>query len=225
MGLGVGARICAVRDEDHRDPGATTSGKETPLAEEAKEDEDDSEKSSSFTSSEESEWNSAEESWSEGSTETDEDDSMLLNVTDSSEETHKSASSSDADSEDEDEMLEDEIPVHSFGQLKQESDSDGGDIDFNHDSEDVAYNGDSDSSNADSVTSNMGFKGDKEDMPMPRLHLPRPPKPAATDHEGLLMIYDLQSGNPVQVFKYSQDLPITLYVSPPVIHPTKPLVV
>jgi len=209
----------------NRDHGETTSGKQTPLPEEAKEDEDDIEKSSTFTSSEESEWNSAEESWSEGSTETDEDDKMHLNATDSSEENQKSASSSEADSEDEDEMLKDEIPVHSFGQLKQESDSDGGDIDFNHDSEDDAYNGDSDSSNADSVTSNVGFKGDKEDMPKPRLHLPRPPKPAATDHKGLLMIYDLQSGNPVQVFKYSQDLPVALYDSPPVIHPTKPLVV
>lgn len=197
----------------------------TPPAERSKEDDDESEGSSDPAVSEESEWGSAEESWSEDSTENDQDDDIPLNTTDSSEENHESASNAESESEDDDERLEDEIPVHSFGQLKEESDSDGGDIDFNCGSEDDAYDGDSDFRNANSVSDDFGIDSDDEDMPSRRFPQPRMPKPAANVQKGLLTIYDLQSGHPLQIFRYSQRLPIMLYDSPPVIHPTNPLVV
>lgn len=208
-----------------REPSRSNHGSETHPAVKSEEGEDDSEGSPDPTASEESEWNSAEESWSEGSTETDQDDNMPLNTISSSEEVHESASNSEIGSEDEDEMLEDEVPVHSFGQLKKEFDSDGGDIDFDCGSEDGAYDGDSDFSDVNSVSDNVEFDSDDGESPRPRMFLPRTPKPAANGQKGLLTIYNLQSGHPVQIFQYSQRLPITLYDSPPVIHPTDPLVV
>ena len=43
--------------------------------------------------------------------------------------------------------------------------------------------------------------------------------------QGVLVLYDTSSNPPRQLFKFTHQLPIMLYDSPPVIHPTKSLVV
>lgn len=212
-----------------REPSRSTNGSATsPVNRGSDDEEESSDESLGASSSADSEWNSAEESWSEGSTEPDQDNDVPWNhIPDSSEEDHD-GTDSQSESEDESDASEDETasnaPVHSHGRLQEESDSDGGDIDFGCGSDDEFYDGDSDSSDDNSFSGDLDFDSDDEYMPMLRA-LGRKSKPGASVQRGLLMVYDLSSGAAVQVFKFSHPLPIALYDSAPVIHPTKPLVV
>lgn len=53
----------------------------------------------------------------------------------------------------------------------------------------------------------------------------RRPKPDFDAEHGLLRVFNLDSSQSVQVFRFCHPLPIMLYHSPPVLHPTKTLVV
>lgn len=209
------------------EPSRSNHGPNTSV-EQASDDEDESfAESTDSVTSENTADNSAEESWSEGSTDADQEDNVPWNTLDSSDNSSAEATDTETESEEEDDGPEDEAPVHSFGQLKEEDDSDGGDVDFDCGSEDDAYEGDSDLSDTNSMDDfGIDSDDDGDDMPILRFHSRRRTrKTDASAQKGVLTIYDLYSQVPVQIFKSSQSLLIPLYESPPVIHPTKSLVV
>ena len=218
--------ICARKPSEK-----TESPKASPTPHGSDEDEDSSDGSSSSLPSNESEdWNSAEESWSEGSTEPTENERAPWNTLESSEKESGSDGHS-SESENESEGSEDETasnaPAHSYSKLKEESDSDGGDIEFDCGSDDDAYEGDSDygDSEVSSISEDLTFDSDDNDEPRCRAHVRHKSDPEGDNHKGSLMIYNVDSEHPVQLFKFSHPLPIMLYSSPPVFHPSKPLVV
>ena len=180
------------------------------------------------SSDEVSEWNSAEESWSEGSTEVDE----LGNPLNSSDESSSSSSEAEADSDDESETPQDDAAsdtaINSYGQLYDESDSDGGDVDFDSVSDNESYDGDyeSDWSDDNNQDEDLHFDSDDEERLVRRMAYTRQDrKRDAKVQQGVLTIYDLTAGSPIQVFTFTHQLPIMLYDSPPAIHPAKPLVI
>lgn len=192
---------------------------------------DKSEKYGDSSSEESSVYDSADESWSEGSTEPDlaeeiwdasEDDSSN---TDDSEDT-KSTGHTESEAA-ESEKSSDEAAL-SFGQLQYDSDSDGGGIDFGFDSEDGNYDRRSDDFDSEDEPFFGPSDGSNDDGPTFRGYRASPghKRPPGTQaQQGSIMVYDTSSGHMVPIFKYTQHLPIMLYESPPAIHPTKPLVV
>ena len=177
-------------------------GSDTSLVKEEDISENDGNDSeSSYPTDETSEWNSAEESWSEGSTEVDE----LGNLLTSSDESSSDSSEADVDSEEESETT----AINSYDRMYEESDSDGGDIDFDCGSDSDAYDGDHDD---ERLARSMAYGR-------------RNRKRGTKVQQGVLTIYDLAGNPPNQLFTFTHPLPIMLYESPPAIHPTKPLVV
>ena len=175
-----------------------------------------------------SEWNSAEESWSEGSTEVDE----LGNPLTSSDESSAESSEAEADTDDESENPRDDdasdTAINSYRQLYDESDSDGGDVDFDSISDNESYDGgdESDWSDDNNQEEDLHFDSDDEERLVRRMAYSRQNrKHDANVQQGLLKIYDLATSPPTQFFTFKHQLPIMLYESPPAIHPTKPLVV
>ena len=187
-----------------------------------------SDSDSSCSSEDSLEWNSAEESWSEGSTEVDE----LGNPLTSSDESGSDPSEQDADSDNESENPQDDAAsdtaVNGYGQLYDESDSDGGDIDFDCGSDNESYDGDHEYDWSDEYDHDEDFRFDSDDeerLTRRMAYSRRDRKRDAKVQHGVLTIYDLAAHPPTPVFTFTQQLPIMLYHSPPVIHPTKPLVV
>ena len=219
----TGCRHCS------RDPSKNKHASDTsPGKDEASSRGDDSESDSSSLCEDISDWNSAEESWSEGSTEVDE----LGNPLTSSSECSSDSSEADVDSDEERETPQDEdasdAAVHSYGQLYEESDSDGEDIDFDCDSEDESYDGDYDSDVSDANNQEEDLHWDSDDEERLVRHMAyskQDRKRGAKIQQGILAIYDTSSSPPTQIFQFTQPLPIMLYDSPPAIHPTKSLVV
>lgn len=198
----------------------------------AKEEEDSSDKdksdSESCPSDEVSDWNSAEESWSEGSTEIDE----LGNPLTSSDESSSDSSEAEAHSNDESDTPEDDAAsdtaINSYGQLYDESDSDGGDVDFDSVSDTESYDGDqeSDWSDDNNQDDDLHFDSDDEERLVRRMAYSRQDrKRDAKVQQGVLTIYDLAASSSTPIFTFTHQLPIMLYISPPAIHPTKPLAV
>ena len=157
--------------------------------------------------------NSAYETWSEGSTDVG---SIAYNSSDdasSSDGEGESAYESTADDTDEgsasdSDTSRDEIVLNTeqllddnadFGPATNSSESDRGDT-----------NGESDSDM--SVRTGQCFQP-------PRAHLKR------SDATGALVVYDTSSHPPTQLFHYEEAFPVLLYDSPPVMHPSKPMVV
>ena len=214
-----GCQICS------REPSRSKIGSETSPATGASDMESSDELESQSSSDDTEEWNSAEESWSEGSTEVTEDERVPWNALESSDcsdsETH---SESDTESIASDSETSSNAPVNSFGQLKQESDSEGGDFDFDCESSDGSDRTSSSYSDDGDLSDDLDFDTD-EDVPR-NLHF-RSSKRKANDAgpKGSLVVYQLGIEDPKQIFHFSQPLPTMLYDSPPVIHPTKPLVV
>lgn len=212
-----------------REPSKSDHASDTsPVTRRDSSDNNGSDSDSSSRSDEISEWNSAEESWSEGSTEVDE----LGNPLTSSNESSSDSGEADADSDDETETPQDDAAsdtaVNSYGQLYEESDSDGGDIDFDCGSEGDSYDGDyeSDWSDYNNQDEDFHFDSDDEERLARRMAYSRVDKRRdAKVQQGVLVIYDTSFSPPTQVFQFVQPLPIMLYESPPAIHPTKPLVV
>lgn len=214
-----------------RDPSRSKNGSDTSspnAANEASSDSDSADASSS-SSSESLDCNSAEETWSEGSSDISQLEQVQWRTLDSSEDetsaTSESESETDVESDIEDSS---EGPVHSYGQLLDESESDGGDIDFGCGSEDDAYQADSDcsdSSDYSKINDDLGFDSGDEDAMHTRLFYKALSQPRVKYPKGCLMIYDLSSNPPNLLFRFSQTLPLMLFDSPPAIHPTQPLVV
>ena len=189
---------------------------------------DGSDSDTSSLSDEISEWNSAEESWSEGSTEVDE----LGNPLSSSDEASSSSSEADTDSDVKSDTPEDDAvsdtAINSYGQLYEESDSDGGDVDFDCGSDSESYDGDyeSDWSDYNNADEDLHFDSDDEERLVRQMAYSRQDrKRGAKVPQGVLTIYDLAASPPTQIFTFAHQLPIMLYDSPPVLHPTEPLVV
>lgn len=212
-----------------REPSKSNHASDTSLAKgEDSSEKHDNDSDSSSLSEKVSDWNSAEESWSEGSTEIDE----LGNPLTSSDESSSNSSDAIVDSDDESETPQDDAAsdtaVNSYGQLYEESDSDGGDIDFDSGFEDESYDGDYEPDWSDDINQedDLHFDSDDEDRLVRRMaYSRRDRKRDAKVHQGVLAIFDTSSSPPTQIFQYTQPLPIMLYDSPAAIHPTKPLVV
>lgn len=212
-----------------REPSTSNHASDTsPAKGENSSEKDENDSDSSSPSEEISEWNSAEESWSEGSTEVDE----LGNPLTSSDESSSSSSEADAESDEESETPQDDAAsdtaVNSYGQLYEESDSDGGDVDFDCGSDTDSYDGDyeSDWSDNNNQDEDLHFDSDDEERLIRRMAYSRQDrKRNAHIQQGVLTIYDLAASPPTQVFAFTSPLPVMLYDSPPAIHPTKSLVV
>ena len=226
--LGKGPRA-AECEHCSREPSTSNRASDTsPAKGEDSSDKHGSDSDSSCPSDEISEWNSAEESWSEGSTEVDE----LGNPLTSSDESSCNSSETDSDSEDGSENPQNDTAsdtvINSYGQLYEESDSDGGDVDFDCGSDNDSYDGDyeSDWSVANDNEEDLHFDSDDEERLVRQMAYSRQDRrrDAKVQH-GVLTIYDLAVSPPIQVFTFTHELPIMLYDSPPAIHPTKPLVV
>ena len=229
-GLKSGKALCATgcRSCSQEPPKSDHASDTSPVKGQNSSNTDGSDSDSTGSSEDVSEWNSAEESWSEGSTEVDE----LGNPLTSSDESSSDPSERDADSDDESEDPQDDAAsdtaVNGYGQLYDESDSDGGDIDFDCGSENESYEGDyeNDWSDEDNRDEDFRFDSDDEERLTRQMAYSRHDrKRDAKVQHGVLTIYDLAAHSPTPVFTFTQQLPIMLYHSPPVIHPTKPLVV
>lgn len=230
----LGSQLTA-GDCDHcsRDPSRSKNGSDTSAPntamEASSEDSDSANGSSSSSSSTESlDCNSAEETWSEGSTDVAQLEQVQWTLDTSEEDTSATSESEGETEEENDNEDSSEGPVHSYGQLLDESESDGGDIDFGCGSEDDAYQGDSDCSDFSdysNINDDIGFDSGDEDAIHTRLFVKARGQRSVKYPEGCLMIYDLRSSPPNLLFRFSQTLPLMLYESPPAIHPTKSLVV
>ena len=210
---------------DHR---SVTSSQQSP-AETSSEDE-----GNGSESDESLEYDSVDESWSEGSTETDQSDQVSWDQSDISEDEKSVVDAEDGDDadgegEEGEESSSDDV-VLSYKHLRAQSDSDEEEVTFDSGSDDNASGEDFDifDSNSDGEDNfGQGDSSSDDEAPFNRYRAPRPSRTrsGAKTQQGSLMVYDLTSGHPVQVFKYTHPLPVMLYGSPPVIHPSKPLVV
>lgn len=176
---------------------------------------------------------SADESWSDGSTEPDHDDLVSWNQSDESEDEHSDTDAESelfADSEDDEGKESPDDVVHSYKQLREESESDGEEITFDSASDDDAYGEQEDDYDSSSDQGN-GFEqadlSSDDEAPHPRYRAPHPrrKRSKAGAQQGSLVVYNISSGHPIEVFKYTHPLPVMLYGSPPAIHPSKPLVI
>ena len=122
---------------------------------------------SSSSSSESSTDDSAEDSWSEGSTDVDQFSHVPWNGSESSGEDAQSIEfegSSKEDSNASDEQDSGDEPTHSYGQLLDEDESDGGDIDFGGGFDDDICAGDSNASETGDCCGGLGSDSDGDDM-------------------------------------------------------------
>ena len=234
LGLKLSAGDCS---HCSRDPSRSKNGSNSPPRNRLKEapsehSDSTSECASSSSWTESLDWNSAEETWSEASTDVAQLEQVQWKELDTSEEESSTASESEGDIEEENEMSQNEElsegPVHSYGQLLDEDESDGGGIDLNCGSEDDAYQGDSDNSDLSDysdVNDGVGFDSDDEYSVHRRLFMKALGQRRSKYPEGCVKIYDMCSNPPNLLFRFSQTLPLKLYDSPPVIHPERPLVV
>lgn len=176
---------------------------------------------------------SADESWSEGSTEPDQEDLLSWNQSDVSgveQSDTDGDNGSDADSGDDEDKVSSDDVVHSYQQLREESGSDGEEFTFDSGSDDDAYgdlDDDYDSSSDRGGAFEQADLSSDDEAPLPRYRDPRSRRKRSKSgaQQGSLVVYNISSGHPIQVFKYIHTLPVMLYGSPPAIHPSKPLVV
>ncbi|KAJ9627685.1 hypothetical protein H2203_002897 [Taxawa tesnikishii (nom. ined.)] len=156
------------------------------------------------SSEEESDHNSAYESWSEGSTDIDwncqDDDIGLDDDDDKSRTSHSSDSGSSRDE-----------AVLSHGQLLDDYDGDGGvRFDFN----DIRYPAHDYSSDEESHVGRF-----RATLPQGRKHSRTSPSQCS------IAVYDSSSGSAVPLFRHSSRLTTELYESAPAFHPSRPLLV
>lgn len=211
-----------------REPSKSDHASDTSPAKEEDSSDRDVSDSDSCPSDEISEWNSAEESWSEGSTEIDELGNPLTSSDESSSDSSEAEAGSDDKSDDPEDDAASDTAINSYGQLYEESDSDGGDVDFDSVSDNESYDGDyeSDWSDDNNQDEDLHFDSDDEEKLVRRMAYSRQDrKRDAKVQQGVLTIYDLAASSPTEIFTFTHQLPIMLYHSPPAIHPTKPLAV
>ena len=215
-----------------REPSRDDDNREMTQAEEPSIDEENNSHSSTPSLSEESEeWNSADESWSEASTETEPDAEAPWKMPDCADDEYCEDSDSGTESKDES-VQSDETPsvaaFHSYRRLEEDSESDGRDINFNCGSDDDPCESEFDFNDTYDSSDDIEMNSDIEDDEI-RYNISvgwRPMRKSRTRTEkGLLTLYELEAGIPKQLFRFSHPLSVMLYDSPPVIHPTKPLIV
>ena len=200
--------------------------KDAPSDEEA-----DDESATSSSIPESSAWNSAEESWSEASSEADDDVDAARATLESSEDESSEAIESDTDSDNDSKLsLKDDssdAPVATQGGLLNDSDYDSGEQNLDWLDDIDSYDGDAVSDmNALYSANDDSDEWDSEGEAFMRSYgRSRAKRYTSKGQQGLLMVYDLNHGHPVQLFKFSHLLTSVLDNSPPAIHPTKPLVV
>lgn len=190
---------------------------------------DESATSSSIMDS--SAWNSAEESWSEASSEADENVDPAIAILESSEDESSEAKESETDSENESKSSSKDDasdgPVATQGGLLDDSDYDPGEQNLDWLDDIDSYDGDYESDlNAGYEANDDGDGWSSEGEAILRSYgRSRAKRHGPKGQQGVLMVYDLNNGHPVQLFKFSHLLTTVLDNSPPAIHPTKPLVV
>ena len=176
-------------------------------------------------------WNSAEESWSEASSEADEDVDPALANLDSSEDESSEANESETDSENDSKASvkddSSDAPVATQGVLYGDSSDDGERnldwLDVDTDSGDDGPMSDVNAAFSGSENSD-GWDSDT-DVFIRSYGRSRAKLLGNRGQQGMLIVYDLAHGHPIQLFKFSHLLTTALDNSPPAIHPTKPLVV
>lgn len=179
---------------------------------------------------ESSAWNSAEESWSEASSEADEDVNPAIATSESSEDESSEALESDTDSDSDSKSLKDDssdAPVATQGGLLGDSDDDGEEQNLDWLDELAEYDGDPQEDMNASYDANdeSEYWSSGDDAIIRSYGRSRAKRLGPKGQQGVLMVYDLKHGHPVQLFKFSHLLTTVLDNSPPSIHPTKPLVV
>ena len=199
--------------------------KDAPNDEEAN---DESVTSSSKADS--SAWNSAEESWSEASTEADGDIDAPIAALESSEDESSAANESDTDSDKESKASSkdsSDAPVATQGGLLEGSDYDSGEqnLDWLDDIDSYDETSESEVNARFASDSDNGSMASEEEYIYRAYGRSRAKRYRLNGQQGLLMVYDLNQSHPVQLFTFSHLLTTVLEDSPPVIHPTKPLVV
>ena len=233
--LGVTSTDCPLCSREHsKEPshGITLSPSKDQNNKTHKEDASERESTSSSPEEESSAWNSADESWSEGSTSDDENGRALLIRLDSTSEdswseTSKSKAESDLETEGSAKDDAPDPPIASHGQLLDDYEGESEASNFEWDSDDSPYDAGSDASDCDyryESDDELGYSSGEQDELRAFLRSTRERR-GAKPEQGLLIVYDLGAGHPVQLFKFVHPLPVRLYNSPPVIHPSCPLVV
>ena len=223
-------------DASKPDPNVETNSSTTsPPLGESKQDPDeeatdDRESVASSSIGESSGWNSAEDSWSESSTQADGDDPCPLAFLDSSSEEESTtgefdtSSDKDSDSSDKDDASDD--PIATFGPRIDDSDSDDSNFELDWDSDESSHGGYSDESDYDPrYESDDDEVWSSDDEEFARAFMRSKGKRKAKVEQGLLAVYDLSSASPVRLFNFSHSLPTQLDSAPPAIHPSKSLVV
>ena len=191
----------------------------------------DDESATSSSNPDSSAWNSAEESWSEASSSADGDIDPALANLDSSSDESSSANDSETDSENNSKSsIKDDssdAPVATQGVLYGDSSDDGEQnldwLDADTDSGDDGPGSDMDAGFSANDESD-GWDSDTDGF-IRSYGRSRAKRLGPNGQQGMLMVYDLHHGHPVQLFKFSHLLTTVLDNSPPAIHPTKPLVV
>ena len=197
----------------------------------ASDGEADDESATSSSEPDSSAWNSAEESWSEASSEADEDVDAAIAALESSEDESSEANESETDSENDSKssVKEDssDAPVATEGGLLGDSDYDSGEQNLDWLDDIDSYDGASESDvNACYPGNDSSNEWASEGEAIMRSYgRSRAKRLSSKGHPGLLMVYDLNHGKPVQLFKFSYLLTTVLDNSPPAVHPTKSLVV
>jgi hypothetical protein len=224
--------LCLREHSKEPSPGSTLSTSKDQNNKTHEEDASERESTSSSPEEESSAWNSAEESWSEGSTSDDENGRALLTRLDSTSEdscSETSESEAESDLETEGSANDDasDAPIATHGQLLDDYEGESEESNFEWDSDDSPYEADSDASDCDyryESDDELGYSSGEQDELRVFLRSTRERR-GAKPEQGLLIVYDLGAGHPVQLFKFAHPLPVRLYNSPPVVHPSRPLVV
>lgn len=218
-------------DESKDKVSSSTPSPSTDLKNAPNDEEADDEPATSSSEPESSAWNSAEESWSDASSEADEDIDAAIATLESSEDESSEAIESDTDSDNDSKssLKEDssDAPVATQGGLLNDSDYESGEQNLDwldgNDSDDGASESIMDA--AYSANYDSDEWGSEGEVFMRSFGRSRAKRYRSNGQQGLLMVYDFNHGHPVQLFKFSHLLTTVLDNSPPAIHPTKPLVV
>jgi len=223
------ARASISKHESQDQKPASQKATEEAVTKDSSEDEgylsnESSQISSGDSSTDEgSKYGSADESWSEGSTSQDQDGDSICGASDNS-----SISDDLAEKEENEREYSSDEGMKSYGRL-QYSDSDGEGIDFEDWSGDDESEADYNTSGDEQATfERLNMSSDEEGEPVFRGFWETKSgrqRAERRSQRGSIVVCDMSSGHPVELFKYTQHLPVMLYSSPPAIHPSKPLVV
>ena len=179
---------------------------------------------------------SADDSWSEGSTEPDGHifriscETSENESTDTSESDDISQSTSGSGSETAERESASQDVIVSQKQLLNESESEGANVYLEGESDDGSCNGGfiGFKSTSDEDVNLRGFDSSSDEEVTFRgamAHGFFRKRSGMKSLRGSIFVYQLNSGKPIQIFQHTESLPVQLYGSPPAIHPSKSLIV